>query len=340
MVSFPRYIFHHRTFSYVRTQVNLTPDDMIELICIGKIVLERSLDENTELENMSVSCECDSDDDAIIERTLREKEESAQRKLLEDSHLGVLRQRSHLAKCQTTVILDKLSDAMKRNHLGIIEKDWKDDNENQSDQTEVSTIEKQTSVNDSLLIDGNTGATSDANRASPTSLSISPFIKLPRPPINMGLKRYVSSSGETVTPLSLTHPQISWSKATDVPVELTPLHHVTGGIVTEYMGSVSMHFIRESRGGEGAEFHRFVTECNAIARAHVASLGGNAMIGYRAVPAESGGRVYKSQVYNVISLSGCAVKVEYGRGSQGRYLDWDAEKAQAEERSRFRSETF
>lgn len=295
----------------LRTQVNLTPDDMIELICIGKIVLDRKRDCDESVSRLPewqrILYENDdaSDDDRMTEHRLRLQEDIAQRKLLENAQLGGLRQRTHHAKRQTTVIFDKLPDNMKRQLLGISDQKWKQWSEN--------NIDHVTSVNGFLLEDGMTN--------------------IPR------LLQSESSRDPHGTQTGI-FPQMSWLKTTHFPVELTPLFAVTGGVISEYLGSVSMHFIRESKGGE-AEYHRFVTECNAIARAHVASLGGNAMIGYDLVPAESGGRVYKSQVYNVISLSGCAVKIDYSFG-QGHGLDWDHEHMEvtAGERARVRSGTL
>jgi hypothetical protein len=297
----------------LRTQVNLTPDDMIELICIGKIVLDhkRDCDESVsrlpEWQRVLYENDDASDDDRMIEHRLRHEEDIAQRKLLENAQLGGLRQRTHHAKRQTTVIFDKLPENMKRQLLGISDQKWKKRSENHSD--------RETSVNGPLLADGMTNT-----------------------PHLVPLQNEMSTDPHGAQ--TGIFPQMSLLKTTHVPVELTPLFAVTGGVISEYLGSVSMHFIRVSQGGE-AEYHRFVTECNAIARAHVASLGGNAMIGYDLVPAESGGRVYKSQVYNVISLSGCAVKIDYSFG-QGHGLDWDHERINttAGERVRVRSGTL
>lgn len=287
----------------VRTQVNLTPDDMIELICIGKIVMDRKRDHET-VDNGHD----DSDDGRIVEQRLRSEEDLGQRKLIEEAQqLGGLRQRTHLSKQQTTVIFDKYPEYMRRQVLGFGDIKWKE----RTGETPLDMTPK----------------------SSPSIFNISPIHVSVLPLLSAD--KIESPSNRSM----LEHSQASWLKVADAAVELTPLYAVTGGVITEYLGSVSMHFIRESKGGEGAEFHRFITECNAIARAHVASLGGNAMIAYEAVPAESGGRVYKSQVYNVISLSGCAVKIDYRKGTSAESLEWDSAQI-AEERARLRSETF
>ena len=93
---------------------------MIELICMGKIVLERRL-ETGKIE----SDDSDSDNGHTVEQNMRKEEEAEQRRLLNESQLDGLRQRSHLAR-QSTVTFDKLSENMKLNLLGVSAKNWKE----------------------------------------------------------------------------------------------------------------------------------------------------------------------------------------------------------------------
>lgn len=46
-----------------------------------------------------------------------------------------------------------------------------------------------------------------------------------------------------------------------------------------------------------------VCQVHAVMRAHVAALGGNALLSYRLLPQESGGKVYKNQVQQSHRLS-------------------------------------
>jgi hypothetical protein len=321
----------------VRTQVNLTPDDMIELICTGKVILERNFEATPKIEEEGV----DSDSTRMDELEIRRREDAEQRELVKELETGVsslFMTEPSISQNRTTVIVDRLSEVMKRIHLGMVEDPHLSPKHSPVSIPEAMLPElspkarslgnilspRPFSLSRSKTESVNTGSTAHTPTASALSTlrnapvgQLAPTLRPEAPPAPAS-QTYSSTSttrsGTTTTTTTLTatsHHGQHVLNVCEVPVEITPLHHVTGGKVVEYLGSISMHFIRESVGLEAAEFHRFVTECNAIARAHVASLGGNAMLSYRAVPAESGGRVYKSQVYNVITLSGCAVKVEY-----------------------------
>lgn len=96
----------------VRTQVNLTPDDMIELICTGKVILEKA---GTRLEG---NCE-DFDSSLLEELKLRKKEDLEQRELSREIEKGALLLTSttpSISQNRATVIVDKLSDEMKELH--------------------------------------------------------------------------------------------------------------------------------------------------------------------------------------------------------------------------------
>eukprot|EP01133_Synstelium_polycarpum_P017539 gene17539-20929_t len=68
-------------------------------------------------------------------------------------------------------------------------------------------------------------------------------------------------------------------------VELTPLAFLPSNRMERYLGRVNIHLIKESfsvrdGGGLGVFSHVFLTEANAIVRAQVMSMGGNALVGY------------------------------------------------------------
>ena len=329
----------------IRTQVNLTPDDMIELICTGKVVLERKLLENRKIEEDNDGAMSDST--YLDELEIRKREDAELRELAKVVETGVSSMfRPNIGENRSTVIIDQLSEGMKRAHLnGDSPLDGSDPSMG-SRGSPIMPHEK------SLVV----GSSPKSPRAAEKSSTMSPLLAPMPPSIPFEAKSALKSrpsfrdvfspssnflsrnktegereaSSSTLsfndswgtlgsTPKSSKSPALKLLKnvpighlvpnlklpqqlslatspprdkiaiqsldssisrnVVEIPVEVTPLHHVTGGRIVEYLGTVSMHFIRESSGLEAAEFHRFVTECNAIARAHVHSLGGNAMLG-------------------------------------------------------------
>jgi C2 domain len=334
----------------LRTQVNLTPDDQVELICYGKVVLGRPYEATPKISESGKKGNDGADAKAerlAEEMEVRRQEDAEMAALEEDieSSISALFSTSpKIGQNRSTVIVDELSETMRKIHRAKPE----DMSESKPDSSSFRSQDRRFISTDDM---DETPAIFGTSPKS-NSLSTSSFARMsPRisPRSSSLLHRHRSEGGPTATlpetPMNSYQPNIlltpnygkmlpmsnplspGWMKVEEVPVELTPLHyvpgkcfafkasdlaaiwilimhgHFSGGTVKEYLGSISMHFIRESRGLEAEEFYRFVTEVNSIARAHVAARGGNALLAYRAVPAESG--------VSASSILVCEISVAY-----------------------------
>nr|XP_023029315.1 C2 domain-containing protein 5 isoform X2 [Leptinotarsa decemlineata] len=86
-------------------------------------------------------------------------------------------------------------------------------------------------------------------------------------------------------------------------VDITPLSYVPGATIDNYLGNLNFFFIRETtsireEGGLSGFLHSFVTEVLAIVRAHVAALGGNALVAFFLTEITLNHNFHKNQVRN------------------------------------------
>lgn len=84
-------------------------------------------------------------------------------------------------------------------------------------------------------------------------------------------------------------------------VDITTLSYIPGGKIEKYLGNLNFFFIREctsirESGGICGFVHSFISEVLSIVRAHVTSLGGNAMIAFYLNDLTLLDNVHKNQV--------------------------------------------
>lgn len=99
-------------------------------------------------------------------------------------------------------------------------------------------------------------------------------------------------------------------------VDITPLSYLPGGRIERYLGNLNFFFIREStsireNGGISGFTHSFVNEVLAIVRAHVTTLGGNAMIAFFMTQCVLLHSPHKNHGQCLINVGGDVVSVSY-----------------------------
>ncbi|XP_041906068.1 C2 domain-containing protein 5 isoform X22 [Corvus kubaryi] len=125
-----------------------------------------------------------------------------------------------------------------------------------------------------------------------------------------------ATSLEKASPLAegyLRHRSVpSCTNSTVSVVKMTPLSFLPGAKITKYLGIINMFFIRETtslreEGGVSGFLHSFIAEVFAMVRAHVAALGGNAVVSYIMKQCVFMENPNKNQAQCLINVSGDAV---------------------------------
>ncbi|BFZ04098.1 hypothetical protein BsWGS_07137 [Bradybaena similaris] len=109
-------------------------------------------------------------------------------------------------------------------------------------------------------------------------------------------------------------------------IELSPLNSIYNGHIDKYLGYYNFFFIRESTsikecGGVGGFMQSFILEVKAIARAHVAALGGNALVAYNMSQCMLENNPHKNQGQCLINVSGDVVSVLYDGSDRDALFD-------------------
>ena len=227
----------------LRTQVNLTPDDMIELVCTGMVVLERS------------EKEVESDDDIAVESEIEvhEKERTELRTMFNEidnraEKLGFIA-RQRLGPRQLTRIVDCLSDQMRKVHRGIVIKSSPAPLEANA---QVTTPLSPRSFSPKLTPMKSLKIFRSRSITSPSTSPKSPPSVMPHiPPLQLSMSEHVSEGStnsivltrlcernmteeQNFGPLGVLFP---------LPVELTPLRHVPGSLIRHYLGELPVIYV-------------------------------------------------------------------------------------------------
>ncbi|CAH1256751.1 C2CD5 [Branchiostoma lanceolatum] len=113
-----------------------------------------------------------------------------------------------------------------------------------------------------------------------------------------------------------TYKQEGRSQLSPHGIQLSPLSYVPGGRVERYLGHVNMFFIREStsvreHGGMNGVVHKFLLEVQAILRAHVSALGGNALLSHTVSQVVLLDSPHRNQLQCLLNVSGDAASVAH-----------------------------